>query len=171
MKKEFPQKIKLLKLVDFLKRETDEDHPISRQDLCRKLNEMQIPSNPRTLSLDIDLLNEYGYEVMSYKKEHRRYYYISDRDFSVPELKILVDAVEAASFISKRKTEELIKKISALGGIHRAELLRRDMVCFNTRKHANESVLDSVDTIADAINRRNAVTFIYFHLDEKAQRV
>ncbi len=171
MENGFPQKIKLLKLIDFLKRETDEENPISRQDLCEKLNSMGIPSNPRTLSLDIALLNESGYEIMSEKRGHEVFFYVSDRTFSVPELKILIDAVEAASFISKKKTAGLTDKIASLGGIHRAELLKRDLVFFNLRKHANETVLYSVDSIADAINRGKAVSFNYFHLDRGADRV
>ncbi len=62
-------------------------------------------------------------------------YCIEDRSFSVPELKILIDAVQAASFITGKKTAELIDKIAELGGSHKAEILKSNMVCFNTRKH------------------------------------
>ena len=59
--------------------------------------------------------------------------YIEDRSFSVPELKILIDAVQAASFITDKKTAELIDKIAELGGTHKADILKSNMVCFNTR--------------------------------------
>ena len=67
-----PQKIKLLTIMDLLQRETDEQHPISRQDLCRRLNDMGISSNPRVLSLDIELLNDAGYEIMEIQVAVRR---------------------------------------------------------------------------------------------------
>ena len=61
------QKIKLLKLYELLRKETDETHPISRVELCRRLNEMGISSNVRTLSLDIEAMQENGFEIMSYR--------------------------------------------------------------------------------------------------------
>ena len=70
------QKIKLLKLYEFLRKETDEDHPISRVELCKKLNEMGISSNVRTLSLDIETLTSNGYEVMSFLRDKEKFYYI-----------------------------------------------------------------------------------------------
>lgn len=83
-------------------------------------------------------MNELGYEIMSVMNGHDKCYYVEDRSFSVPELKILIDAVQASSFITEKKSEELISKIAALAGSHRADVLKRNMVCFNTRKHSNE---------------------------------
>ena len=67
-------------------------------------------------------------------------YYIEDRDFSIPELKVIIDALEAASFISEKKTAELIEKVAALSGSHSAELLKEKMVLFNMRKYRKEAV-------------------------------
>ena len=116
------QKIKLLKLYELLRRETDEDHPISRMKLCQKLNEMGISSNVRTLSLDIETLNENGYEILSYLKDKEKFYYVPERELSVPEIKIILDALQAANFITEKKTEELTKKVAALGGPFKSTL-------------------------------------------------
>lgn len=164
------QKIKLLKLYELLRNETDENHPISRRDLCDRLNELGISSNVRTLSKDIEVLQENGFEIMSYLKDKERFYYIPEHELSIPEIKILIDAVQAASFITEKKTAELIEKVAALAGSHCAELLKKNMVCFNTRKHTNEAVLYTVDSIEDAIIRRKKIAFNYFHLNEKAER-
>ncbi len=166
-----PQKIKLLTLMDYLQRETDSQHPVSRQELCKTLNALGIPSNPRTLSLDIEVLNGAGYEIMETQIGREKYYYIEERKFSIPELKVIIDALEAASFVTEKKTAELVEKVAALGGSHQAELLKENMVCFNTRKHTNESILYTVDSIEDAIIRRKKIAFNYFHLNEKAERV
>lgn len=165
------QKVKLLKLYEFLRRETDEDHPISRRNLCEKLNEMGISSNVRTLSLDIKVLQDNGFEVISYMKDKERFFYIPEQELSIPELKIILDAVQAASFVTEKKTSQLIEKVAALGGTHRAEILKKNIVRFNTRKHTNEAILYNVDRIEDAIIRRKKITFNYFHLNEKAERV
>ena len=164
------QKIKLLKLYELLRNETDENHPISRRDLCTRLNELGISSNVRTLSLDIEVLQENGFEIMSFLKDKERFYYIPERELTIPEIKILIDAVQAASFITEKKTTELIEKVAALAGSHSAELLKKNMVCFNTRKHTNEAVLYTVDSIEDAIIRKKKIAFNYFHLNEKADR-
>lgn len=165
------QKIKLLKLYELLRKETDEDHPISRVELCRRLNEMGISSNVRTLSLDIEATRANGFEIMSFIKDKERFFYIPEHELTIPEIKILIDAVQAASFVTKKKTAELVEKIAALGGSHSAELLKEHMVCFNTRKHTNEAILYTVDSIEDAIIRRKKITFNYFHLNEKAECV
>ena len=164
------QKIKLLKLYELLRRDTDEDHPISRRELCRRLNEMGISSNVRTLSLDIQTLTDNGYEVMSFMRDKERFFYIPERELTLPEIKILIDALQAASFVTQKKTTELVEKVAALGGSHKAELIKKNMICFNTRKHSNESVLYTVDGIEDAIIRRKKITFHYFHLNEQAGR-
>lgn len=164
------QKIKLLKLYELLRNETDENHPISRRDLCDRLNELGISSNVRTLSKDIEALQENGFEIMSYLKDKERFYYIPEHELSIPEIKIIIDAVQAASFITEKKTAELVEKVAALAGSHCAELLKKNMVCFNTRKHTNEAVLYTVDSIEDAIIRKKKIAFNYFHLNEKATR-
>ncbi len=108
---------------------------------------------------------------MTFKKEHERFYFVPEREFSIPELKILMDAVQAASFVTEKKTKDLIEKIAALGGSYRAELLKRNMICFNTRKHTNEKILYIVDSIEEAIRNRKKIAFHYFYLNDKKERV
>lgn len=165
------QKIKLLKILELLQRETDEQHPISRLDLCRRMEEQGISCSPRTLTRDMAVFHEYGYEIMSCQLGHQRGYYVIDRSFSVPELKILMDAVQAAGFITEKKTTELIEKIADLGGSNRAALLKDNLVRFNTRKHSNESVYYNVSYLEEALRKKHKASFCYFDLDENAQRV
>ena len=171
MAKENIRKVKLLKLLELLRQNTDEDHPMSTAQIAATLSQMGITFDRRTISQDIITLNELGYEIMSVMKGHDKCYYIEDRSFSIPELKILIDAVHASSFITEKKSEELINKIAALAGTHRAEVLKRNMVCFNTRKHSNERIFYNVDDLEDAILRQKKVLFRYFDLNEKGERV
>ena len=164
------QKIKLIKLYELLRKETDEDHPISRVELCRRLNDMGISSNVRTLSLDIEVLTDNGFEIMSFLKDKEKFYYVPEHELTIPEIKILIDALQAASFVTEKKAAELVEKVAALGGSHKAKLLKENMICFNTRKHTNEAILYTVDGIEDAIIRKKKIAFNYFHLNEKAER-
>lgn len=165
------QKYKLLKLLEMLRQETDERHPLSTSKICKKLGEMGISCERRTLTKDIAVLNELGYEVMWSWIGKEKGYYIEDRSFSFPELKILIDAVQAASFITDKKTAELIDKIAALGGSHKADILKSNMVCFNTRKHSNESIFYNVECLEDAIQQNKKVIFYYYDLNENAEKV
>ena len=165
------QKIKLLKLMEMLRQETDEEHPLKTGDICEKLRAMNITCDRRTLHRDIKQLNEQGYEIMTVKLGHELAFYIADRSFSVPEIKILIDAVQAASFITEKKTEELIDKIAELSGGNRAAVLKGNIVNFNTRKHSNESIYYNVDSLEEAIQKDKKVIFKYFDIDENHQRV
>lgn len=165
------RKIKLLKLLDMLRHETDEQHPLSTTQICTKLGNMGIVCDRRTLPRDIATLNDQGYEIMSVMIGHDKCYYVEDRSFSIPELKILIDAVQAASFITDKKTSELVEKIAALGGSHRAEILKSNMVCFNTRKHSNEQIYYNVDTLERAIQNNKKVIFYYYNLDENGNKI
>ena len=162
MPEENYQKIKLLKIMEILRQETDEEHPMTKVELAARLVAMNVSCSPRSLIRDIKLLNEQGYEIMDRLIGHEKAYFVCDRSFSVPELKILIDAVQAASFVTNKKTGELIDKIAALGGSHRAAILKGNMVKFNARKHRNETVYYTVGYLEDAIKQNRKVAFKYF---------
>ncbi|MCD8013976.1 MAG: transcriptional regulator [Lachnospiraceae bacterium] len=170
MPRENWQKIKLLKLVDLLRQETDEQHPLTTAQICERLNEMDIPCDRRVLSKDIDLLNANGVEVRWTSVGKGKGYYIESRDFSVPELKILIDAVCAANFITDKKTASLVNKIASQGGTNRAEILKSNLAYYNTRKHSNENIYDNVAAVEDAIQRRKKIIFRYFDLNIRDKR-
>ena len=171
MARENFRKIKLLKLLEMLQQNTDEQHPMTTNSIITALSDMEIPCDRRTLAQDIATLNELDHEIMSTTVGHEKAYYVEERNFSIPELKILIDAVHASSFITKKKSDELISKIAALAGSHRAEVLTRSMVCFNTRKHSNEKIFYNVHELETAILQQKKVLFRYFDLDENGQRV
>ena len=165
------QKIKMLKLLEMLRTDADESQPLTTDEICRRLEEMEISCDRRTVTKDIELLNQYGYEVLSRMVGHKKGYFLADRSFSLSELKILIDAVQAASFVSEKKSEELIGKIAGLGSSYRADLLKNSLVRFNTSKHTNEQVYYAVLNIETALLERKKVSFFYYDLDENGERV
>lgn len=171
MAKENSNKVKLLKLIELLRQESDEQHPMRGSIVCQHLSEMNISCDRKTLTRDIAALNEYGYEVMSTMVSHEKAYYVADRSFSVPELKILIDAVQAASFVTEKKTSELVEKIAALGGSHCADILKSNMVCFNTRKHSNETIFYSIGYLEEALLQQKKIIFKYYDLNENGEKV
>lgn len=171
MPKKNCQKIKMLKLVEILNRESDEAHPLPTNKLINRLAEYGITCDRRTLYKDMALLNELGYEVMSVVVNRENAYYVDDRSFSVPELKILIDAVQAAAFITESKTKELVKKIADLGGEYKSELLRNNIICFNTSKHTNEQIYYNVERLETAVREHKKASFFYFDLNENCEKV
>ena len=171
MGKENFSKIKLLRIWEILKQDSDENNPLTTNQILEKLSESGIVCDRRTLYQDISTLNSYGYEVICKKGQHSNGYYVIDRSFDVPELRILIDAVQAASFISPKKTVELTDKIAALGGSYRADILKKNIVEFNTTKHNNEHIYYSVNAIEDAILAEKKISFQYFDLNESHERV
>ncbi len=163
--------IRILKLYELLRQETDENHPMLATTVCKRLVEQGIPCDRRTLSRCVNTLNDYGYEVMGRLVGHEKGYYVMDRAFSVPELKVLIDAVQAASFITEKKTAELTSKIAALGGSNQAAILKSNMVCFNTRKHSNESIYYNVAFLEEAIEQQKKVIFLYYDINENGEKV
>ena len=157
-------KIKLRLIYDLLCEHTDEDNHLSTPEIIALLKEQGVTVGSRALVEDIKLLNGFGYEIKSYRKRFY-YFYVVDRAFDISELKILIDAVQAASFIPESLTERFVAKIAGLAGTHRAEVLKKNIVCFNTNKHSNKYVFYSVDTLITAIGQKKKVSFLYYDID------
>ena len=166
-----PQKIKLLKLYEILRQHTDEDRPLSTNQLCSMLEAEGITCDRRTLAEDIDILNANGFEVLRRRTRYAMLFYIVDRRFDLAEVKILIDAIQAASFLTPQKTKELTDKVASLAGSHKAAVLKENLVTFNTRKHTNEAIFYTVDTLQRALQQKQKASFQYFDLDENGNRV
>ena len=166
-----PQKIKLLKLYEILRQHTDEDRPLSTNQLCAMLEAEGITCDRRTLAEDIDILNANGFEVLRRRTRYAMLFYIVDRRFDLAEVKILIDAIQAASFITPQKTKELTDKVASLAGSHMATVLTGNLVTFNTRKHTNEAIYYTVDTLERALLQKQKASFQYFDLNEHNERV
>ena len=165
------QKVKLMFLYEILKQESSKEHPLTTRQLCDRLIAMDIPCERRTLSMDIAVLNELGFKVHSRYVAHAYGYYVDERSFSAAELKIMMDAVQAANFIPADKTEELVAKLASLGGTRKAELLQDNLICFNTRKHTNDAIYATVSVLETALSEHKKASFYYFDLNENREKV
>ena len=151
-------KIRLLRLWEILKKETDEDHPIGTTTLISRLTSEGMSCNRATIYSDIALLNKFGYEILCNRSMSNEYYVVN-RDFDIPEIQILIDAVQAASFITESKTPVLVDKLAQLAGSKRAAVLKKNIVEFSTIKGENELIYYSVDEITSAITNKKKIEF------------
>jgi len=168
--KEQSKRIRLLKIWEILKQETDEDNPMGTTQLITRLKEFGIDCDRRTLYADIKVLNDGGYEILKNRGVSNEYYVI-DRSFDEPELHILMDAVQEARFITEKKTAIFIDKIANLAGSRRGEVLKRNIVNFNNTKTDNESIYYNIDIINTAIRDGKKVKFLYFEHNAAHERL
>ena len=163
------QKVKLLVLYDILCRLTDENHALNSDELINELAKHNISVSRKILPLDIALLNEYGYEVLSYKKKYH-YYYVVNRHFDTAEIAMLADVVKASKLSAEQKTM-LIKKLSEMIGSYQAENISKNIIACNSPKRSNRHLIYSVDAIDRAINERKKISFRYYSLDVNKEKV
>ncbi|MCM1508457.1 MAG: HTH domain-containing protein [Ruminococcus flavefaciens] len=156
------QKNKMLRLTEILSQESDSEHPITTKELIDKLTVSEITCDRRTLARDISQLQEMGYPIVCIRVKHSNAFYMEQHDFSIAELKILIDTVQAYSVIPEEMANSLIEKIANLGGTHCAELLKQNRIRFNIRKQTNNSVLDSIAIIEESFKRQTQVFLLLF---------
>ncbi|SHK26830.1 helix-turn-helix transcriptional regulator [Hespellia stercorisuis] len=160
MPKSYNQKIKILYLMKMFSEETDEKHSLTRNDLEERLAEYGVSTERKSLYNDIDTLKLFGMDI-EYRKERPAGYYLASHDFELPELKLLVDAVQSSKFITERKSSSLIKKIESLTSRYEARQLQRQVYVSNRIKTMNESIYYNVDKLHTAIASNWQIRFQY----------
>lgn len=161
MAKSEKQRLKLLYIVQFLLERTDEEHAVTTKDIIDYLSRFDIRAERKSIYTDIDLLIDFGMDIIKVKK-HSGGYYLASRQFELAELKLLVDAVQASKFITTKKSRQLIEKLETLCSRQEARQLHRQVVVTNRNKTNNENIYYNVDIIYNAISANAKIRFQYF---------
>lgn len=170
MPKSANQKLKLLYIARMLMQRSDENHLISTAQIIEELNSAGISAERKSIYDDIESLRFFGLDIIQIKGKNGGYY-IGERDFELPELKLLVDSVQSSKFITQDKTYDLIRKIENLASVYDGQLLQRQVYIQNRVKSMNESVYYAVDAVSDAITQNRQITYKYFEFNLKKERV
>ena len=163
------QKLKLLYLKELFERQSDEEHLLSMQDILDALAVRGIRAERKSVYDDILCLQQFGMDIVTVKGRHGGYF-LASRTFELPELKLLVDAVQSSKFLSERKSMQLIAKLETLASQYAAGSLRRQVTVAGRVKTMNESVYYSVDLLHEAIQKNSRITFRYFDYDLNGSR-
>ena len=162
MPKSDNQKLKIFYILDYLQRNSHQDHPVRASELIDMLQRnYNISCERKTVYSDIQALQDYGVDIESIPGKNGGYY-IASRNFELPELKLLIDAVQSSRFLTEKKSRELIEKLCNQCSIHDARLMRRDMLVSGRVKSMNETIYYNVDAIQDAISMNRVISFRYF---------
>ncbi len=168
--KQSQQKLKLMYLAKILLERTDEEHTMTVPQMIAELGTMGISAERKSIYDDLECLQLYGLDICS-RKSRTTDYYVASRDFELPELKLLVDSVQASKFITHKKSMELISKIEKLTSHENAKKLHRQVFVTNRVKTLNEQIYYNVDKIHDAIAANKQIRFRYFNLDVNKNKV
>ena len=156
------QKLKMLYLVKIFEEETDDLHALTMPEIRDRLAEYGVNADRKTLYEDFDVLRGYGVDIIAEKEGRNCLYHLGSRDFELPELKLLVDAVQSSRFITDKKSKELIKKLESLVSRHEGSRLQRQVLIAGRVKTMNESIYYNVDKIHEAIGSNRQISFRYF---------
>ena len=153
-------KLKILYIADILKKKTDEQNPLSANEIAEELEALGIPAERKSIYKDIENLREYGMDIIA-TLTPKRGFFLGERDFELAEIRLLTDAIQAANFISAKKSKSLIAKIENFVSDSHAESLRGQIYIDNRQKCKNEEIYYTIDTLNRAIKEQKQVSFLY----------
>ena len=163
-------KMKILYIVRILEEETDEEHPVTIQDIIAKLDGYGISAERKSIYNDLEQLRLSGVDIIREHRDRNYYYYLGSRPFELAELKLLVDCVQSARFITETKSNILIHKLEGLVSRFQASRLQRQVFVTGRVKSDNEQILYNIDAIHSAISGNSQISFKYFNWNSKKKR-
>lgn len=164
------QKLKIIYVMEYLLKYSDEEHPVTTNQIIAYLRSHNITAERKSIYSDIDSLRDYGLDIIQVSAGNACGYYVASREFELPELKLLVDSVQSSKFITHKKTMSLIKKIESLASVYEAQLLNRQVFVKNRIKTMNESIYYNVDAIHTGIANNRKIRFHYFEYTVQKER-
>ena len=163
------QKFKLYRLAQIMMKKTDEEHYITMPEIKEALAEYDITADRKSLYNDLRDLEILGIEVEGEQDGNRYLYHVVNRPFELPELKLLVDAIQSSKFITEKKSNSLIKKLETMVSEYDAQKLQRQVYVSGRIKAMNESIYYTVDAIHNAISENKKIRFQYFQWNVKKE--
>lgn len=163
------QKFKLYRLAQIMLEKTDEEHYITMPEIMAELARYEITADRKSIYTDLKDLEVLGIEVQGEPVGNRYHYHVVSRSFELPELKLLVDAIQSSKFITEKKSNELIKKLETLLSKYDASKLQRQVFVSGRIKTMNESIYYTVDAIHNAISENRKIKFQYFQWNVKKE--
>ena len=163
------QKFKLYRLAEIMLEKTDDEHFITMSEIKASLEEYGITADRKSLYADLKDLEVFGIEVEGEPIKNKYHYHVVNRPFELPELKLLVDAIQSSKFITEKKSNVLIRKLEKLVSKYDTQKLQRQVYVSGRIKTMNESIYYSVDAIHNAISENKKIQFQYFQWNVKKE--
>ncbi len=156
----FGQKLKLLYIIEILKKYTDEEHPMNATELCEHLEQKGVSAERKAVYNDIEMLINYGWDIIK-TRIPKSGYFLGSREFELPEIYLLADAVRSADFITIKKTRELLSKIESFLSIYQTAKNKKTVYVSPRYKCKNEAIYYNIDKINSAVENNNKIKVTY----------
>ncbi len=163
------QKLKILYLAKFFSEETDENHPASMAEILSYLKKAGIEAERKSIYADLEDLRLFGFDIITLRGKGGGYF-LGDRKFQLPEVRLLVDAVQSSRFLTQKKSEELIGKLRSLASRHDSKAISHNVFVSGRIKTMNESIYRNVDALSFAIENNKKIRFRYFEWDTNGEK-
>ena len=154
-------KLKLLVLADIFEKQTDEENPLNATELSEKLQNLGIPAERKSVYKDIEVLREFGYDIIKSSDRGNAGYFLGERKFQEAEIRLISDAVQAANFISANKTAELVNKLESFLSEKQSKVLHSQVYVEKRPKTSNERIYYTISELDKAINNNLKVEIVY----------
>ena len=164
-----PKKLALIRIWQILKENSDYDHPMTQEDIARKLeNEYGIVIERKAISRNISLLKESGIEIES----RRSGSYLDSRDFEDSELHMLIDGVLSSKHITARHSQDLIDRICALSNKYFRSSVKHIHSVNDWSKTDNQALFYNIELIDAAIEEGKQIHYDYnkYGVDKKLHK-
>ncbi len=161
------QKLKLYYLSRIMLEKTDDEHMITMPEIQEALRAYDVTADRKSLYDDLEALRVFGMDIVGEKVGRNYYYHVGGKQFEIAELKLLVDAIQSSKFITEKKSNELIKKLTSMASMYEAAQLKRQVVVQGRVKTMNESIYYFVDDVHRAIAENRQISFEYMKWNEK----
>ncbi len=164
------QKLKLMYVKQILEEYTDEAHGITMDRLLELLAMRGVKTERKSVYDDIDTLMDEGMDIQKPSGKDHTYRLLS-REFSIAELKLMIDSIQASKFLSETTSREIIRKLNRLCSTHEAVQLQRSVILTNRVKNIESQMASNVDTINRAIAEGKQITYKYFDYTAQKRKV
>ncbi len=157
---ELSKKARIICVLNYLKEYSDSEHALTAADILQKLSCDGIIAERKAVYDDIEILRELGHDILTSGGKNRGYY-LASRQFSLPEVNLLTDAVMSAGFIPKGKTKNLVGKLQKLVSVYEAEEIKSRVCIENRAKSENDGVYAIIEQLNHAISCHKTVKIVY----------
>ena len=155
------QKLKLYYLGKIMLEKTDDEHSLTMPEIQKCLEAYGVSADRKSLYDDLQTLEQFGIEIIGTKEGYKYYYHVGSKQFDIAELKLLVDAIQSSKFITTKKSNDLIRKLTGFASSYEAAQLKRQVFVQGRVKTMNESIYYLVDDIHRAISENRKIRFTY----------
>ena len=161
---------RILLILKYLWEQSDESHTVSIADLSKYLSDNGVSADRKTISKNIDALIAFGFDIVKIRRTQNQYF-LATRHFEAPEVKMLIDAVQSAKFITPKKSKELIEKLSVFVAPDQTSVLKRHLYVDSRNKSQNETIYIVADSVQTAITENKKIAFQYFDYNLNGEQV